>query len=518
VYAVQALSIDISERKWAEEALRQSEAAYRSRMEREVAQRTLDLEKSNDLLGQAEAVGGMGSWEYEPDAGTFRWSEGMYRLLGLEPGQPVTPETYLAYVVAEDQPKAAQFVQAVRRAEAPAEGTIRLRHDGALRTFKVKAVVMPAAGEQPKRVLGAALDITALREAEAHLQESQALLGSIIDTSPVAIALLKAVRGPDGRITDFVFALVNPEAGRQARRTGLAGQRYREQFPGPEAAWLFKQLVRVVENEAPFRQQFSYPSSGEARRWYFCSAVRFEDGLVVLNQDLTDYKRVEAENQALRLQQQQALLLAILEAQEEERRRISESLHNGVGQILYATKLNLACVDLDAPRERQAQVRQAFGKTEDLLTEAIQETRRVSHELVPLLLKEYGLGRAIEEFCERFAGTGIGWHCHCFAERLPAPLEMAIYRICQELVNNIAKHSGASRATLEVSKSSSWVNIEAQDNGIGIVLDGKDRPLPKGIGLRTIQDRVKLLNGTMAIDAPAGKGTLVSIQLPLKGP
>jgi signal transduction histidine kinase len=207
---------------------------------------------------------------------------------------------------------------------------------------------------------------------------------------------------------------------------------------------------------------------------------------------------------------------AILEAQEEERKRISESLHNGVGQLLYATKLNLAQVNLDALPDSKAEAAQVLDTVEALLSDAIVETRRVSHQLMPFLLKDFGLQKAIEEFCGRFARTCITLDCHCFPERLSSALEMIIYRTSQELVNNIVKHSGATRAALEVTRDRHFVYIEVKDNGKGMERGSTDHDRPgKGIGLRSIQDRVALLGGSLEIESAPGKGTLITIRLPL---
>ena len=237
--------------------------------------------------------------------------------------------------------------------------------------------------------------------------------------------------------------------------------------------------------------------------------------------DISQIKRLEEENIQIRLQQQQQLLNAILDAQEEERRRISESLHNGVGQLLFATKLNLAGVQLDAPPKGKAEATGALQKAEALLTEAIEETRRASHELVPILLKEFGLEKAIGDFCRRFDRTGIALDCHCFPERLSPSMETAVYRIGQELISNIVKHSGATRANLEVSKDKDFVYLDVQDNGKGMPPDkalGRDSLVQqpgRGIGLRTIQDRVSLLGGTLQIESTPGKGTSIAICLPV---
>ncbi len=347
-----------------------------------------ELLKSYQVLGQAEQVARMGSWEYDMSTGSFTWSAGMYGLFGLPTGSPIRVETYLDYAVEEDLPVARKIVEKIKQ-HRPFQETLRIKVDGQEVTLKIKAIVQPDPQEGVGKMLG--VDV-----------------------------------------------------------------------------------------------------------------------------DLSEVKRLEQENLRMHLQQQQQLLNAILEAQEEERRRISESLHNGVGQILYATKLNLAGVNLAALPDRKPEVEARLLTTEALLTEAIVETRRVSHELVPVLLKEFGLQKATEEFCSRFARTGIQLDCHCFPERLSPQLETALYRMGQELLNNIVRHSGATRARLEVSKDRDVVYLEAQDNGKGIEPAAQRGQRPgKGIGMSIIEDRVKLLGGRLEIDSRPGKGTLVTISLPL---
>jgi PAS domain S-box-containing protein len=225
--------------------------------------------------------------------------------------------------------------------------------------------------------------------------------------------------------------------------------------------------------------------------------------------DISEVKRLEKENLQMRLNQQKNLLLAILNAQEEERRRISESLHNGVGQILFATKLNLDQVARLVPS-------QAIKTTEKLLEDAIIETRRVSHELVPVILKDFGLREAIQDICNIYNQKSLQVHCRLegLKERLESYLELAVYRISQELLNNVVKHAQATEATLHLSKRADHMILQVQDNGIGLT---KEEIKTKGIGLRTIRDRVKLLNGTVSITSPkAGKGTLITIRIPVK--
>lgn len=232
--------------------------------------------------------------------------------------------------------------------------------------------------------------------------------------------------------------------------------------------------------------------------------------------DITGVKRLEEENLELRLSQQKSLLLAILEAQEEEKRRIAEALHNGIGQILYATKLNLDRAALPGLQQRGPEP-EALQTTKELLSEAIRETRRVSHDLVPLLLKDFGLEDAVQDLCSKYEGSSLYVSCQVegLRQRLEGHLEVALYRISQELINNIVRHAGAVRAALELRRQQDHVLLQVRDNGKGFSYEESKN---KGIGLRSIQDRVRLLNGSLAITKPrSGKGTLVTIHIPVSG-
>ncbi len=367
-------------------------------------------------------------------------------------------------------------------------------------------------GEEPSvpvRFLVTATDITDRKRAELAAREQTELLQSVTNAVLTGVLVLDCVRDEQGEVTDFAYRLANPFiesiTGRQ-----LAGTRLLEQYPGMGGAGIFERLKRVVDTGEPADFEQYYGSEG-FNHWFRITGVRLGDGVVSSIEDITDRRRMEEAHLRMRLENQQALLHAIMEAQEEERRRISESLHNGVGQILYATKLNLARMDLDKTPLPVEQLRQAWQQTDQLLTEAIRETRNVSHELIPVLLQERGLAVAVADFCKRFSHAGIQLNCHTLNERLDRHLENAVYRIAQELVNNMVKHAGASRGRIEVIREGDRVVVEAQDNGKGFAPD----PPGKGIGLRTIRDRVALLGGTLEIDSTPGAGTIVTVTLPI---
>jgi signal transduction histidine kinase len=232
--------------------------------------------------------------------------------------------------------------------------------------------------------------------------------------------------------------------------------------------------------------------------------------------EVTEILKLEQEQTNLRLEGQKMVLNAILQAQEQERERISESLHNGVGQLLFAARLNLQLANSKPPgRETEA----IFSKVNDLLNEAIRQSRSVSFELVPTILKDFGLQATLEDLAQRLSSPALTIHIlvEGLEKRPEKFLELTIYRIIQALVGNVMEHSQAREATVQVSASGNEVVILVSDNGKGFNPATATSSHTEG-DLQTVSNRVALLNGTLSIDSAPGKGTTVRVILPVSRP
>ncbi|MCC3156025.1 PAS domain-containing protein [Hymenobacter sp. 15J16-1T3B] len=230
--------------------------------------------------------------------------------------------------------------------------------------------------------------------------------------------------------------------------------------------------------------------------------------LLGVDADVSDVHRLEQENLRMRLQQQQTLFNAVLDAQETERRRIAEGLHNGVGQVLYATKLQL-------DQLQPADASPVWRRATELLADAIRQTRALSHELVPMVLNEYGLEAAVQDICRTISTKQLRFDCHLELEELPRslpqPLQVALFRMAQELAQNVVKHAHATEASLALEVVPGYVLLRAEDNGVGFPAE----PKGAGLGLRSIRDRVELLGGHMETGSSPAVGTFVRIRIPL---
>ncbi|GAB3812869.1 hypothetical protein GCM10028895_04340 [Pontibacter rugosus] len=248
-------------------------------------------------------------------------------------------------------------------------------------------------------------------------------------------------------------------------------------------------------------------------RWHLIKDVPIynKDGEITMwigtATDIQDQKDAEETNIKLRLSQQLEILNAIMDTQEAERSRISEALHNGLGQILYAAKLNVDNITVNGTDQKKLK-----ENVDQLLTQGIKISRDISFELTPSVLKEFGLATAVEEIISRFSSPqlSISANIRGFENPVEHTTALSLYRIIQELLNNVVKHSEATKASVDLICKDSNVLLRVKDNGIGIAKE--ELNTIKGIGLNSIQTRVELLKGEMKIDATQGKGSCFEIR------
>jgi two-component system, NarL family, sensor kinase len=205
---------------------------------------------------------------------------------------------------------------------------------------------------------------------------------------------------------------------------------------------------------------------------------------------------------------------AVIEAEEKERMRIARELHDGVGQQLSAVKLNMSSLSSSIELKNDEQ-RTMMQNALEIIDESVKEVRSVSHSMMPNALLKSGLATAVREFLNRISHTDklrIELEIHGLAERLESTTETILFRVLQELVNNIIKHSQATVVNIQLVRNEDELNIMIEDNGVGFDVSR----VSEGIGLKNIESRIAYLNGTVHFDSRPGKGTTVTIDVPLK--
>ena len=233
---------------------------------------------------------------------------------------------------------------------------------------------------------------------------------------------------------------------------------------------------------------------------------------------ITDITREHDVDQALkRSREQLSELSSYLEAgKEEERERIARDIHDELGSLLVAIKIEAALFTSKLPKNLAA-LREKSRSRESLLDQAMGTASRVARELRPGILKEFGLSAAIECQAEDFSQrTGISCRAQCDDDGLEVEERsaLAVFRIVQEALTNVAKHANASLVALRLYRDHQQLIVEIRDNGRGI--GDSDLHKPKSFGLRGIRERVRSLNGELSISPGEQGGTHIVLSLPLK--
>ena len=212
-----------------------------------------------------------------------------------------------------------------------------------------------------------------------------------------------------------------------------------------------------------------------------------------------------------------ALSSRVTDAQEDERGRIARGLHDGLGQALTAMKLDLGAALRSL--ERGGDARQHLTQAQGLIDTSLDSLHRLVYDLRPPALDNLGLVAALEANARDVQGRwGIEVQvaAHGLEQRLPPAMETALYRICQEALTNIAKHSRAGRAEVRLEPHPERVDLTVSDDGVGFDLDGamQGDDAHLGVGLLSMERRAETLGGTFRIETAPGRGTTLRVSLP----
>jgi signal transduction histidine kinase len=211
-------------------------------------------------------------------------------------------------------------------------------------------------------------------------------------------------------------------------------------------------------------------------------------------------------------QQIQLLSAEARRAEEEERRRISRELHDEAGQSMLALRLQLEILEQDAP----ASLRPRLGEARAIVERTVDELRRIVAALSPAVLERLGLEPAVRHLAARFGKlklASVRTRISVPSAGLSRETQEVIYRVAQECLQNIAKHSQATHVNLSLLTADKNIRLSVADNGAGFCAETALRK-PMSFGLVGMRERAALLGGTLAVRSVPGKGTTVVLELP----
>jgi PAS domain S-box-containing protein len=362
-------------------------------------------------------------------------------------------------------------------------------------------------------VLASMVDVAERWRAESALRESEERFRRLADTAPVMVWM----SGPDKLCTYFNLHWLE-FTGRPLERE--LGNGWSEGVHADDFQNCVDAYSRSFDARRPFRVEYRLQRFDGEYRWVLDTGVpRFRadgafEGYIGSALDITDEKRL---TEKLRASQSRlrALTGKLIESQETERRRLARELHDDLNQSLA-----LLAVELDLLAQKPPEpATELAGRMHELSTrvkELSTSVHDLSHQLHPATLERLGLVAAVRSLCREVThgnGLQVEFRHHEIPSEIPAERALCLYRIAQEALRNVVKHSGAHHASVEMTGTADAICLKVSDDGIG--LNGGLDPGKAGLGLVSMRERLHVVKGEMAIDSPASGGTLIDVRVPL---
>jgi PAS domain S-box-containing protein len=393
----------------------------------------------------------------------------------------------------------------------------RRRHVNALRAdgteFPVEATVSHLAAGGSRLYTVMLRDVTAARQAEKELSDSEALVRRLLMHLPQAVFV------NTGNRISFVNQAAQLLFG--GDESALLGRPPLELIDEASQAKVRDRIAALTPEHpvAPLTDVVINRLDGERRHVESLGTLVEHNGersIIVVLRDVTELRRAQAEVEASHADLRR-MLAALDLAQDAERRRISRELHDDLQQTLAAIRMDASMLRDGTPGS-PAEAAAAASRIDELAAAAITSTRRLISDLRPQQLEELGLLQALQTMARGFAQR-TGTRCEVVATAVPAGLEptpevaTCLYRVAQEALNNVAKHAGArhARITWAHEDGQRW-SLSVQDDGQGMDM-GESRK-SGSFGLLGMRERVHALGGEVLIDSERGRGTTVRAWVP----
>jgi PAS domain S-box-containing protein len=490
-----AIVEEITDKKTAEEALRASE----------------------ERLRLAQQIAHIGSFEWNIQTGVNTWTPELEAMYGLQPGTFTGTQTAFENLVhADDRASVITLVDRALKTGQPTEGEWRVVWaDGSVHWMTGRWQVLMSESGEAARMIGVNIDVTQHKRAEearlqvnrtleaqaALLQSREELLKTFVKNVPAAVAMLdrdmRYLQVSDRWCGDYSLD-----------SSKILGHSHYEIFPDLPERWkeihrrgLEGETLRAEEDRWD-RESGTNWSRWEIRPWKNRDGL--PGGILIFSEDIT--RRKQMEEAISRMSRN------LIESQEQERTRIGRELHDDINQ-----RLAMLAIELEQLQENPSEVWSRVQELRKQATEISDDVQALSHELDSSKLEHLGAIGGMRSWCREFGerqGIQVEFKSPEAKISLPREIGLCLFRVLQEALHNAAKYSGARRIDVQLQEDSGEIHLLVSDLGRGFDLETATQR--RGLGLTSMQERVRLIKGIIEIQSKPMGGTTIHVRVPLR--
>lgn len=488
--------------------------------ERAVRESTETLRASEERLRLAQQAARIGTFERDVRTGVVICTRGLEFMYGLSPGDfDRTSIDFESLIHPDDRERVTGLGNQAMKTGQPTEAEWRvIWPDGTVHWIAGWWQVFMDQSARPLRMIGVNADITerkrteeALLEVNRNLEAQAALLQSreellqvFVKSVPAGVAMLdremRYLQVSDRWCADYSLA-----------SSQVLGRSHYELFPDIPESWkemhrraLKGETFRADEDRWDRKDGTSAWVRWEIRPWRTPSGI--VGGILIFAEDITRGKQMEDAISGMSRK--------LIESQEQERNRIGRELHDDIGQ-----RLALLAVELQQLHENSLilpEVRSRMGELHKRTSEIAADIQSLSHELHSARLQYLGMAAAMRGSCRAFSEkqkVEMDFQTHDLPSCVPPDISLCLYRVLQEALHNSAKHSGVRHLEVRLWGALDEIHLTVRDSGVGF--DREAAKKNRGLGLISMEERLKLVNGTLSIDTQPKRGTMIHARVPI---
>ncbi len=372
----------------------------------------------------------------------------------------------------------------------------------------------PTYEELKQRIKELDEEVAERKRLEAALRESEEKWGSLVDNAPNVIMIVDR---------EGIIQYINQTVSGIEKGEAIGSSHYG--FAAPEYHKVMKESVeQVFETGRVTRYEIAGVGPDGGMSWYATQLGPIKRkgkvvAVTVMPTDITKRKRVE---QSLRNSEEELRRISsrLMTAQEDERKRICRDLHDSIGQSLAAVKFGVENVLAKTEQQGNRASVELLEELILLIQHASEEARRIQTNLRPSLLDDLGITATISWFCRDFerlySGIHIEKQINIEEGEVPEPFKVDMFRILQEALNNVAKHSKADLVRLALRRTHGQIDLVIEDNGQGFDPEyvWSVKKADAGVGLTSMKERAELSGGALSVKSHKGRGTTVQASWP----